>query len=266
MNADKDSPAVLPVHDPDKKLIRAIGLPGAASLVIGNVIGSAVFLTTGIIVDRMPSVSLLLIAWIIGGLLAFTGGLTLAEMSAMYPHSGGWYVYLNEAYGPVWGFLFGWAGMLVMLTGSIAAVAVGFAEYSSYFFPSLSTSHTVVSFPVPWGTFHISAGQVVAAASIAALGALNYIGVRIGNAVQSVFTALKIAALAAIPILALVFWRVSPAFHPIARNVPHPFTSFGIAMVAVMWAYSGWDYLCFASGEIKNPSRNLPRALILRSP
>ena len=262
MNAREDSPAVFPVHDADNKLIRAIGLPGATSLVIGNVIGSAVFLTTGIIVDRMPSVSLLLIAWVTGGLLAFCGGLTLAEMSAMYPHSGGWYIYLNEAYGPVWGFLFGWAGMLVMMTGSVAAVAVGFAEYFSYFFPSLSTSHTIVSFPVPWGRYSISAGQMIAAGSIALLGALNYVGVRIGNAVQSIFTALKIAALAAIPMLALALWRVAPAFHPIASNVPRPLSSFGIAMIAVMWAYSGWDYLCFASGEIKNPSRNLPRALI----
>ena len=125
----------------------------------------------------------------------------------MYPHSGGWYVFLNEAYGPLWAFLFGWAGMLVMLTGSMAAVAVGFAEYFSYFFPSLSTTRILLSVPMPWGSFHISAGQLAAAASIAVLGAVNYVGVRMGNAVQVVLTAIKVAVIAAIPMLA---FRPSP--------------------------------------------------------
>ncbi len=166
-----------------QKLDRSIGLIGATSLVMGSVIGSAVFLTTGIMAERMPSASLLLLVWIAGGVLALAGGLTCAELSSMYPHSGGWYVFLNEAYGPVWGFLFGWAGMLVILTGSIAAVAVGFAEYFSYFFPVMSTSNVLVSFAMPWGMFRISSGQVVAAASIVVLGGVNYVGVRAGHGV-----------------------------------------------------------------------------------
>jgi APA family basic amino acid/polyamine antiporter len=174
-----------------RPLERAIGLTGATSIVIGSVIGSAVFLTTGIMAQRMPSPGLLLLAWVAGGLLALAGGLTCAELSAMYPHSGGWYVFLNEAYGPVWGFLFGWAGMLVMLTGSLAAVAVGFAEYFSYFFPSLSTSRVLLSIPLPWASLHISAGQLVAAFSILLLGGVNYIGVRTGNAVQLGVTVIK---------------------------------------------------------------------------
>src|SRR5256885_2401435 len=109
-------------------LERAIGLTGATCIVIGSTIGSAIFLTTGIMVQRMPSATMLLLAWVVGGVLAMTGGLTCAELSAMYPQSGGWYVFLNEAFGPIWGFLFGWAGMLVMITGSLAAVAVGVVE------------------------------------------------------------------------------------------------------------------------------------------
>ncbi len=251
------------VTDSDAKLVRAIGLGSATMLVIGNVLGSAIFLTTGIMVERMPSSVLLLMAWIAGGLLALTGGLTCAELGAMYPHSGGWYVFLREAYGPIWGFLFGWAGMLVMLTGSIAAVAVGFAEYFSYFFPALSTAHTILSVPVPRGHFTISSGQVVAAGSILLLGAINYFGVRMGNAVQALLTAAKFGALALVPLLAVVLHPVRPVFSPVLANVPQPAVSFGFAMIAVMWAYAGWDYVCFASGEIKNPGRNVPRALIL---
>ncbi len=249
--------------DPDEKLVRAIGLGSATLLVIGNVLGSAIFLTTGIMAQRMPSATLLLLAWVFGGLLALTGGLTCAELGAMYPRSGGWYVYLREAYGPVWGFLFGWAGVMVMLTGSLAAIAVGFAEYFSYFFPSLSTSRTLFSIKLPWGALYVSAGQVVAATSLVLLGAINYIGVKIGNAVQAVLTAVKISLLAAIPLLALVLHPVHPSFLPVFSQVPHAASSFGIAMIAVMWAYSGWDWMCFAAGEIKSPDRNLPRALIL---
>jgi APA family basic amino acid/polyamine antiporter len=123
----------------DAQLLRAIGLWGATLLVIGTVIGSGIFLTTGNMVQELPSTTLVLAAWVVGGLLAMAGGLTYAEMGSMYPRSGGLYVYLSHAYGPVWGFLFGWACLLVILTGSVATVAVGFAEYFSYFFPSLGT-------------------------------------------------------------------------------------------------------------------------------
>ena len=120
-------------------LVRAIGLPGATLLVIGNVIGSAIFLTSGVMAADLQSIPALLAAWLLGGLLAMAGGLTFAEMGAMLPRTGGLYVFLEEAYGPVWGFLFGWAALLVVLTGSVAGVAVGFAEYFSYFVPALST-------------------------------------------------------------------------------------------------------------------------------
>lgn len=243
-------------------LRRSIGLLGATSLVMGSVIGSAIFLTTGIMARQMPSAGLLLLVWIAGGVLALTGGLTCAELSTMYPQSGGWYVFLNEAYGPLWGFLFGWAGMLVMLTGSLAAVAVGFAEYFSYFVPSLSTSHILISFALPFGVFRISAGQVVAALSIALLGVVNYSGVRAGNALQSGLTLIKVGVIALIPILAIIYHPAKPDFSSLVTCVSHPVSEFGVAMIAVLWAYSGWDYVCFASGEIKDPSRNLPRALI----
>jgi APA family basic amino acid/polyamine antiporter len=249
--------------DPESRLVRAIGLSGATLLVMGNVLGSAIFLTTGIMAEQMPSPVLLLLVWLAGGLLTLAGGLTCAELGTMYPHSGGWYVFLREAYGPVWGFLFGWAGMLVMLTGSVAAVAVGFAEYFSYFFPALGLDRVLVSFPLIDGRFRVSAGQVVAAMSIAVLGAVNYIGVSFGNVFQAILTAIKVALLAAVPALAFVFRPADPQFLPVVSHVPDAPAAFGLAMIAVMWAYSGWDYLCFASGEIKDPARTIPRALIM---
>jgi APA family basic amino acid/polyamine antiporter len=213
--------------------------------------------------DRLPSPALLILAWVLGGVLALAGALTYAEMGAMFPHSGGLYVFLTEAYGPLWGFLFGWAGMLVVLTGSVAAVAVGFAEYFSYFFPALSTSRVVVHVPLPWGASTISAGQLVAASSLAVLGAINYAGVRYGNAVQATFTALKVFALVLVPIVAFTIGRADPVWTPVVPAIDRPIASFGVVMIAVMWAYEGWYYLAFASGEVKDPIRTVPRALVL---
>src|SRR5947199_5723380 len=167
--------------DPDAPLVRAIGIRSATLLVITNVIGSAIFLTPGIMAATLPSESLLLLAWVAGGVIAVCGGLTYAEMGAMFPRSGGLYVFLEEAYGSLVAFLFGWAGMLVIMTGSVATVAVGFAKYFSYFVPALSTTREVVALPLPWGAWSISAGQIVAAISILALGEVNYVGIKIGN-------------------------------------------------------------------------------------
>jgi APA family basic amino acid/polyamine antiporter len=257
------SPASPLSSDPDRVLVRAIGLPSAVLLVIGNVIGSGIFLTTGIMLERLPSEGLVLLAWALGGVLALAGGLTYAEMGAMYPRSGGLYVFLTEAYGPLWGFLFGWAGLLVVLTGSVATVAVGFAEYFSYFVPSLSTRRELMALPLPWGAWTISAGQLVAATSIAVLGAINYVGIRWGNAVQAAFTVLKVAALAAVALLAFSAGRTAPTFTPLVPDVPRIWAAFGVIMIAVMWTYEGWYYVAFAAGEIRDPRRTVPRALIL---
>src|SRR5690606_18476644 len=116
---------------PDEGLVRAIGLGSAILIVIGSVVGSGIFLTTGVMAAAIPSASLLLLAWVLGGILSIAGGLTYAEMGAMFPRSGGVYVFLREAYGALPAFLYGWASLLVVISGSIAAVAVGFAEYLS---------------------------------------------------------------------------------------------------------------------------------------
>jgi basic amino acid/polyamine antiporter, APA family len=251
-----------PRADPDAQLVRAIGLRGATLLVITNVIGSAIFLTPGTMAAILPSTSLLLLAWIAGGVITLCGGLTYAEMGAMYPRSGGLYVFLEEAYGPLVAFLFGWAGMLVILTGSVATVAVGFAKYFSYFVPALSTDRVVAAVPMPWGAWAISAGQIVAAISILALGAVNYVGIESGNRLQATLTVVKIAALAAIPVLAIALHPTIPALTPIVPPIARPAAAFGLVMIAVMWAYEGWYYVPFCAGEIAEPQRTVPLALV----
>ncbi len=244
--------------------MRAIGLWGATLLVIGSVLGSGIFLTTGIMFQELPSVTLVLVAWTAGGLLAMAGGLTYAEMGSMFPRSGGLYVFLSEAYGPVLGFLFGWACLLVILTGSVAAVAVGFAEYFSYFVPSLGTDRVLMAMEMPWGPWSLSAGQLVAAASVIVITAINYAGIRQGNVVNTVLTVVKIGGLVAIPLLAIALGQAEPAYTPVVpESVVRPLASFGVIMIAVMWTYEGWYYVAFAAGEVANPARNVPRALIL---
>src|SRR3954451_9154431 len=132
-------------------LVRALGVGSAILFVLGSVIGSGIFLTTGIMAAALPSPPLILAARPTGGLVALTGGLTYAEMGSMFPKSGGIYVYLREAFGPTLAFLYGWAALLIFFSGGIAAVAVGFVDYVSYFAPSLSTSRTLWSTATPVG-------------------------------------------------------------------------------------------------------------------
>ena len=247
---------------PDAQLVRAIGLGSAILFVVGSVIGSGIFLTTGVMAESIPSASLLLLAWALGGVLAITGGLTYAEMGSMFPRSGGVYVFLREAYGPVIAFLYGWVALLVVVSGGIAAVMVGFADYVSYFIEPLSPRNILWSAATPLGTFKLSAGQLTGAASIAILGAINYVGVRTGNMVVVVVTTAKVAALAALPVMALIAARVEPSFTPVVPDIARPAASFGVAMIAVLWTYESWYFVTYAAGEIKDPQRNVPRALI----
>lgn len=248
---------------PDGELVRAIGLGSAILFVVGSVIGSGIFLTTGVMAETIPSASLLLVAWALGGVLAIAGGLTYAEMGAMFPRSGGVYVFLREAYGTLPAFLYGWTALLVVISGGIAAVSVGFAEYLSYFFPALSSRTTAFSADAGFLHVRISAAQLVAAGAIVVLGAINYVGVRSGNRVNVVFTAAKVGALAALPVMAILFARVTPDLSPVVPpDLPRPVARFGVAMIAVLWTYEAWYFVTYAAGEIQDPRRNIPRALM----
>lgn len=243
-------------------LDRAIGLSSATLLVIGGIVGSGIFLTTGLMAASLPSPTLLLLAWVVGGLLALAGALTYAELGAMFPRAGGVYVYLHEAFGALPAFLYGWTMLLVALCGGCAAVAVGFADYLSHFFPSLGVDHVVVAVPLGVRVWSISAGQLTGAASLVCLGAVNYVGVRSGSATNAVLTTAKMAGLVLLPVFALVTAHVHPVWTPVVPpHLASPAVAFGVAMIAVLWANDGYYFLTYAAGEVRDPHRNLPRAL-----
>ncbi len=225
-----------------------------------------IFLTSGIMYQRLPSASMLMLAWLAGGVLTLGRALTYAEMGVMYPRSGGLYVFLSEAYGQFPAFLFGWTCLLVILTGQIAAIAIGFSAYLSYFFPSLSPEHALLSLSLAGKQLTIAANHVSAATAILLLGVINYVNARSSNDLNALLTVLKMAGIVALPVLALLFARAHPAWRPLippSLGSSHVGAAFGISMIAVLWAYDGWQYVCFAAGEIHNPHRNIPRALSL---
>ena len=250
-------------------LDRAIGPLAATLLVIGGIIGSGIFLTTGPMAAALPSPTLLILAWVLGSLFAVFGALTYAEMATMFPRSGGVYIFLREAFGPLTGFLYGWATLLVVLAGGIAAVAVGFAEYFSYFFPSLSARQIVAEIPLGFTTVQIARSQCVAVVAIAVLGVINYVGVKSGSATNAVLTVAKIAGLVLLPIFAIVSPQTSPAWAPIMPATEAGsagsgvLSAFGVALISVLWAMEGYYFITYAAGEVRDPKRNLPRALTL---
>jgi len=239
-------------------------------VMVGIVIGSGIFLTTGIMAKSIPSGGLILLAWLVGGLLTLAGALTYAELGAAMPEAGGQYVYLREAYGPMAGFLFGWILFLVYMTGGIAALALAFAEYIGYFFPYLGTNNIIVTLDIPLlkGSllYSLSAGQMIGVSVIILLSIVNFIGVGLGKSIQNVFTVIKIGTLAAIITLGFAIGKGTPpelAMDPAGMSFGSIIIGFGVALVAVAWAFDGWNNVNFVAGEIKNPRRNLPLALIL---
>jgi APA family basic amino acid/polyamine antiporter len=235
-------------------------------MMMGIVIGSGIFLTTGIMAQAIPSTPMILLAWFLGGLLILAGALTYAELGVSLPEAGGQYVYLREAYGPLLGFLFGWKMFLVNMTGSIAALGVAFAEYFGSFFPSLSTKEVIFSSQIGNFTYTLSKGQLVAVAVIILLTSINYVGVALGKSVQNVLTVVKIGTILAFVILGFVFARgtsIDMSLNPEGWSFVQLLTGFGLAFVSVFWAFDGWNNINYVAGEIKNPRRNLTFALIM---
>jgi APA family basic amino acid/polyamine antiporter len=186
------------------QLVRGLGAWDGALLTIGAMVGTGIFITTGDIAKVLPYPSLILLVWLAGGLLTLAGALTYAELGVLFPHAGGMYHFLKEAYGPLPGFLFGWASFLVIMSGGIAAIAVGFGEYLGSFLPWFSTQHVLLAVPVGSWTWTLSGGQVAAAAAIVLLTAINYVGLREGAGVQNLMTVLKVGAVAGFATLGLL--------------------------------------------------------------
>ena len=226
-------------------LPRTLGLVDATVVVVGIVIGAGIFLVPNLVARNLPSESLILAVWIFSGVLSFFGALAYAELGAMMPCTGGQYVYLREAFGPLCAFLSGWTFSIVMLSSAIAWLAVGFSIYLSQFVP--------LSKPM---------AKAVSIGLIAVLTTINYRGVRAGVAVQRTFTALKLAGIAV-----LVGGAFLAGGHAIVAATPlpspFPWSQFGVAMISCLLCYDGWASISFIAGEVRRPDRNLPLALAL---
>jgi APA family basic amino acid/polyamine antiporter len=243
-------------------LIRGLGRWDATFLTVGSVIGTGIFITTADIARVLPHQGMILLVWTVGGLLTLAGALTYAELGALFPRAGGMYHFLKEAYGPFWGFLFGWACFLIIMSGGIAALAVAFGEYLGSFVPLFSTGNILFSLPVGSWSWTVSGGQLAAAFAILLLTAVNYVGLREGAGVQNFLTVFRIGAI--VVFVALAFF-VEPretvsVFGPLPQ-VPL-LAAFGVGMIAALWTYDGWYGPTFSAGEMRDPQRTLPFGLV----
>ncbi len=252
------------------QFLRKLNLLDTTFLVIGAVIGSGIFMTTGIIAGYLPSPGLILIVWLAGGFIALSGALSFAELGAMFPQAGGQYIYIREAYGSWAGFFYGWGFFWFIMCGGIAALAVGFAEFLGYFVPFLSTKTYLFQLNILGLGYSLSAGQLVAVASILILSGINYFGVKSGITIQNIFTFLRLASVAAIIIFGLALGKkagiqnYSQLFpSETGFNLLNVLMPFGLALIAVLWTYDGWYSANCAAEEIKKPERNIPLGLLL---
>jgi APA family basic amino acid/polyamine antiporter len=266
-------------------LVRGLGLIDATMIVMGSMIGSGIFITSAESARQIGSPGWLLAAWALSGAMTVTGSLCCAELAAMMPRAGGQYIFLREAYCPLAGFLFGWAMFLVVQTGTIAAVAVGFARFLAVLAPGVSAEPFVVS-PVVLGRYAISlsAQQVVAVALIAALTATNTRGLKTGTLIQNTFTFTKTAALVGLIVTGLAlggspkaaaftssWWDPSANGWEPSKLLPGLGLTggaalvllLGKAMIGPLFSQSAWNNVTFTGGETREPGRTLPLALVL---
>jgi len=245
-------------------LERVLGLWSAVAIVIGTVIGSGVFLVPSAMIRYLGSVRTMFAVWMVAGVLSLFGALTYAELAAAMPEAGGEYVYLTAAYGPFWGFLYGWSQFWVGKAGSIATLAAGFYTYATLFVPVLGTPLVVFPWHIgPGGSaLEIHYGQLLAIAIIVVLGSINYIGARSGGNLQIYVTAIKMLLIAAIIVLGITSRRGAVAHFSQHVQAVGGFAGFFAAMVSALWAYDGWNNVAMVSSEIRDPQRNLPRSLI----
>jgi len=245
-------------------LKRKLGLFDAVMVISGDMIGVGIFVTTGFIAQTLPSPGAVLAIWLLGGLLALAGALSCAELSASLPLAGGDYIYIREAYGKLMGFLSGWSSFLVTFSGSIAAIAVGFASFMSFFFPILGSDNVLFSAAIIGHSIKVSIGTVFSIVAVLILSGIHYVGVRQGVLLQNILTTLKIGSLLGIILLGVLVGKGSTEhFVPFFdMSKVTDLSAFGAAFIPVIFAYAGWNAVIYLAGEVKQPERNLPRALV----
>jgi APA family basic amino acid/polyamine antiporter len=273
------------------QFVQGMGLFSATAIVMGSMIGSGIFIVSADMSRTLQSPALLIAAWLVTAAMTIIGALSYGELAAMMPKAGGQYVYLREALGPIWGFLYGWTLFLVIQTGTIAAVGVAFGKFLGVFFPSVSAANWI--WHVGSGNIGLNTANLAAIAVITLLTVLNTFGVKLGAAVQNLFTSAKVLALMAVVAVGLVaknaaalaanfgagwhaFWAGSGLrmTHPItvgsfwpgthdASAVVGALTVVAVVQVGSLFSSDAWNNVTFTAGEIENPRRNLPLSLAL---
>ena len=230
-------------------LCRELGLLDATMINVGTIIASSIFIVPSAIAAAFTASFPTILVWVVGAVISLCGALCIAELGAAMPKAGGQYIYLQRAFGPIWGWLYGWGSSVVINPASIAAIAVGFATYVGFFLPLSAV-----------------AVKVVAIGSILLLTVINCFGLKVGAVTQNVVTLIKIAAVIALIALCLLlpggsvqnfqpFWPTEPASSLVS--------AFGVAMVAVLWGYDGWIEITYVGSEMRNPARDMPRSILL---
>jgi APA family basic amino acid/polyamine antiporter len=273
--------AIVETPATEQKFVRGLGLIDSTMLVAGSMIGSGIFIVSSIIARQVGSPGWLLVVWIVTGLLTLTAALSYGELAAMMPKAGGQYVYLREAFSPLWGFLYGWTLFLVIQTGTIAAVAVGFARYTGVLLPWVSESNYLIA-PIRFGGYAVSlsTAQLVGLALIGFLTFTNTRGLEIGKLVQNVFTTAKTGALIALIVLGIIvglrsgagaenftnFWTLRGGLQEVGAGLTAA-TAFGlfvgicVAQTNSLFSADAWNNITFTAGEVKDPRRNVPLSL-----
>ena len=230
------------------KLRKELTLYGLTMVAIGSCIGSGIFLTPSQIAGHLPSPWLILLIWGIGGIVTLAGALTFAELGTIFPKAGGVYVYLKEAYGDLFGYLYGWAYLLVICSGAIAALSIAFAYY--------------LGFIIPLGNTGI---KVVAVSAIIFVTIINILRVKAGEVFSNIFTGLKLIGIAGV--ICIGFFMGKPGLLRVqtgeAVSSDNLLVAFGLALIGVLWSYGGWQHASFVAGEAKNAQRTVPRAMIV---
>lgn len=229
-------------------LKKELSLYGLTMIAIGSCIGSGIFLTPSQIASHLPSPLLILLVWGLGGIITLTGALTFAELGGMFPEAGGVYVYLKEAYGDLFGFLYGWAYLVVICSGAIAALSIAFAYY--------------LGFLIPLGETGIKG---VAVSAIVVVTIINILRAKAGEVYSNIFTGLKLIGIAAVILIGLFMgssgtMSTKPALPVTSGNLV---VLFGLALIGVLWSYGGWQHASFVAGEAKDARRAVPRAMII---
>ena len=233
------------------KLSKSLSLYGLVMIVIGACIGSGIFLTPSQIANHLTLPGLILLVWMVGGLLSLSGALTYAELGGMFPKAGGVYVYLREAYGPMAGFLFGWAYFTVINTGTIAALAIAFTRYFTFLFPLESFGKMMTTIIV-----------------VSIVSVINVFRVKLVEWFTNLFSGLKLLGIFAIILVGLIWGTSSYLTGSTAASLPslsdtNTYSAFGLALIGVLWSFSGWHHISYLSGEAKNAQKTVPLAMII---